>query len=459
MRFYYSVLIFLLIYKSNGFACTQVTKFEPINLVDTIVCPNSTVTFSQVMNPIGSDMAIDSVVWDFEGGIPSRISMVGPWDSIAWDPLRVFGGIKVDVFYSDTGTFDVKITEYCSNDKSTMSGGTSSGGLWLTPDGRPDTAWMYKQDYIDVVLTPGMSFINIGNDTTVNCVDDASSLSYNGNSGFSSIWSNGMNDTSSTVVKSGTQWVVVYDTLTACYVSDTIAISSMSSMNIDLGEDTIICSYLSVLLDAADPEADAYLWSTGASASFIDAAPGTYSVVATQNIPACTSSDTIIITAAPDIEEQDFPDTCLYPGEKITLSAKDGYVYNWSNGSSAQSLEAAIGNYFIHINDTFGCYELSDTIYLKNCLTLGRNEIFENKLAITIFPNPVIDQAIINFENISGFSNIDMILYDLLGNQVKTYYHIDDNYFLFNREQIPAGTYIFKIANNQFVTSGKIILL
>ena len=63
-----------------------------------------------------------------------------------------------------------------------------------------------------------------------------------------------------------------------------------------------------------------------------------------------------------------------------------------------------------------------------------------------VFPNPFKQYTTIELENYSN-KPYNCILYDLIGNEVKSINDISSNKFMIDNEGLPTGTYIFQLQN------------
>jgi len=127
---------------------------------------------------------------------------------------------------------------------------------------------------------------------------------------------------------------------------------------VSLGSDiTIQCDQLQTL-DAGNP-GKTYLWSTGATTQTIT--PGTtgiYSVVVTNPVSGCFSSDTIqvTITGKPTASiTSNIVSTCT--GGSATLTANTGMsAYSWSTGETTSAITVnSAGTYSVTVTNSLGC--------------------------------------------------------------------------------------------------------
>ncbi|MFA5782318.1 MAG: gliding motility-associated C-terminal domain-containing protein, partial [Bacteroidales bacterium] len=176
-----------------------------------------------------------------------------------------------------------------------------------------------------------------------------------------------------------TYTITIYDAF-GCSYDTTFHITVINTPEVNLGNDTSVCDGTTLTLDAGNPNADAYLWSTGAtSQQFIVNTTGTYIAEVTNTDGGalqCKDSDTITVKVFPVPLVNLGTDTCTETG--IVLDAGPGgagYIYNWSNGASTQTINvSSTGIYFVEVQSGIGspCFD-KDTINIK------------------VIPHPVVD--------------------------------------------------------------------
>ncbi|MBP7449041.1 MAG: T9SS type A sorting domain-containing protein [Flavobacteriales bacterium] len=132
----------------------------------------------------------------------------------------------------------------------------------------------------------------------------------------------------------------------------------------DLGNDTTICSSASIQLDAG-PGGHTFLWhDTYGERARSFTGPGVYSVTVT-GVGDCTGSDTIVVSAFDGEAQLELPDPYLICANSIAyLHAPPGYAsYEWSNGSSADSLlwYGGEGTVWLRVVDAQGCTAIDTT--------------------------------------------------------------------------------------------------
>jgi len=173
-------------------------------------------------------------------------------------------------------------------------------------------------------------------------------------------WSNGATTPTTTVDSAGLYWLKVWNDCDSTVFSDSIKISYHPLPKLELGNDTSICNYDSLMLFSQDTVA---YWSTGDTAQKITVnQAGTY-WAKTPTICGFIR-DSITIKHLPQLQKPNLGnDTTLCYSEQIVLAVntKANYV-RWSTGEKNKkkiSIDSA-GSYSVTIANA--CDTLSDTI-------------------------------------------------------------------------------------------------
>jgi len=210
-----------------------------------------------------------------------------------------------------------------------------------------------------VVTIDSAIIVDIGVDTAL-CLGD-SLMPDASNTGADYLWSTNDTVQSITVSTSDTIWVNV--TRGYCSNSDTIIIYVDSSLVIDLGEDTTICSNSSLSL-AGPSGADAYQWSTGDTVQNI-VVNSPDSVVLSVVNGACASSDTIIISVDTSLIFDLGPDTTICSDSSLSLAGPSGAdAYQWSTGDTIQNIAVSSADSVV-LSVIRGACTSSDTIIIN----------------------------------------------------------------------------------------------
>ncbi len=133
-------------------------------------------------------------------------------------------------------------------------------------------------------------------------------------------------------------------------------------ISVDLGDDFALCIGSTEVLDAGNPGATSYLWSTGDQTRTISiTSPDTFWVSVFDR--GCLATDTIIVTLDTTTTLEVMPDTTTCPGDRISLSAAGfGTSYLWNTGETTESISVEdTGSYIVQVTTANGCI-LYDTI-------------------------------------------------------------------------------------------------
>ena len=251
---------------------------------------------------------------------------------------------------------------FCSGDYTTL---TASGGdsyLWsngaTTPSINVSEAGTYS---VTASTSNGCS----GNASVSVSENQASEVQISGNAvicsgvgttltasaGATYLWSNGASSQSVTANTPGTYTVTVSNAV-GCSSTASIDVTIMS--NVTIGGVSSICEGQNTILSVSD--GGNYLWSNGATTSFITVSqPGLYSV--TVSLPnGCSSSASTNVTIASNPTPSIFGNTTFCQGQSTTLTANGGNSYAWSNGSTNNSISVSqSGVYTVTASNAEGC--------------------------------------------------------------------------------------------------------
>ncbi len=163
------------------------------------------------------------------------------------------------------------------------------------------------------------------------------------------VWQDGSQEPMRVIVDGGIYWV---DLTSACgTLSDTLVITSIAPLAVDIGPDTSFCSGGSVLLDATTPGAQGYQWMGQAGTStYPVSVPGPYWVEVGSTCGPVSDTVTVSLAEAPVIDIG--PDTLLCTGDVLVLDATtDGADYVWQDGTGAATLAVSVpGTYWVEVS-------------------------------------------------------------------------------------------------------------
>lgn len=157
-----------------------------------------------------------------------------------------------------------------------------------------------------------------------------------------------------------------------CSDSASVLVTEGSALSVNLGNDTAICTGDVLVLNAESGPGVAYLWSdtTAGPQITVDSA-GSYWVQVSG--PACTKSDTIVLTLLDAPSFSLGPDSALCPGDSLVLSAFHAnplVTYLWSTASVDTAITVSMpGPYWAQA--TLGLCQATDTIVIDTSLFQG----------------------------------------------------------------------------------------
>jgi len=148
---------------------------------------------------------------------------------------------------------------------------TESGTYTVTAS---NSCYLQAVDSINIFVYPPLT-INLGEDTAL-CSLIPLLLDATNPYAVSYRWQDQSTNATYTVLYDGEYWVIVHDPCTGN--SDTINVLYLEPIELDLGNDTLLCNGEELLLNASDPYCD-YLWQDGSTDSiYIVRFAGEYSV-------------------------------------------------------------------------------------------------------------------------------------------------------------------------------------
>lgn len=361
-----------------------------------------TVTVKVIQYPVVNLGPDTTVCWD-QGLIltPAAGNYTYLWNNGSTNPTfpvppNVNGTYSVNVTQNICGVSDTIVITYapkplvdlgpdtslCFGD-SLLLNASYQNSTYIWHDGSTDSTYMAKQaglywvavtdsmcsdtDSVTINFHPGL-FTTLGPDTTI-CPGDSVTLS--GGFGFSSyLWSDNSVDSTLTVSAAGQYWLQVGNG--ACAFADTINVFHYNPTPINLGADTHLCPFQTLLLDAGSGNSG-FVWQDNSNnQTYLVNSPGIYHVTAFTG--QCTVTDSIYVNYYPDLTPNLGPDTSICPGDLITFDAGPmGVSYLWSNSSTSQTITVG----------TAGVYTVTK-IGPGNCT-------FTDQITLTVNPQPVVN--------------------------------------------------------------------
>ena len=229
-----------------------------------------------------------------------------------------------------------------------------------------------------------------------------------------------------------------------CSDSDTIKVTFVPNININLGKDT--CSKETITLDATQPYSNiSYQWSNGSNSPTIQVSNiGTYWVSAINSIyNICGDADTINVRIIPDavVSLPDMITMCSHESYILSASQPNNNIYQfiWSTGSTEPI-------YIINTPDA-GIYDISvkvigcDTVYGSTNLIVENCEI---EIPNIITPNGDGINDLFYITNVEFYPNSEIKIYNRWG---KLIYENNNYQGDWDASNMSDGTYyyIFKL--------------
>ncbi len=176
------------------------------------------------------------------------------------------------------------------------------------------------------------------------------------------LWSTGETTQTISVAATGIFSVIVtgFTTCGSNTQYDTVTVTILPAVTVNLGNDTTLCTGQTITLDAGNAGA-AFVWSNGATTQTITVSTtSNYSVTVTAG--TCSDIDTITVNfvAAPVVTLG--ADITVCAGIPVTIDAGNaGAAYLWSNGATTRTINPTTNGTYI-VLASFGTCIATDTI-------------------------------------------------------------------------------------------------
>jgi len=195
------------------------------------------------------------------------------------------------------------------------------------------------------------------------CFDESKTIVIEGYQEY--LWSDNSTENFITINSETELSLQVYDG--NCYHYDTVNILIHPNTEINLGEDKVICSGETIVIDAGG-DYISYLWHDNSNQqTYSTNTEETVSVTVTDS-NQCSSSDEISVSAVDSPEVNLGEDMILCTDEPVILNPGEhqmGNTYLWSDGSDGETLEVSeSGEYWVIVTNFYDCSS-SDTINIK----------------------------------------------------------------------------------------------
>lgn len=322
-----------------------------------------------------------------------------------------------------------------------------------------------------ITIYPSTPFtVNLGPDKVV--CDGKPVLLDPGNfgAGFTYFWSTAATSQSLSVTLPNIYYVTVTNAQ-GCNRTDT-AIVTLSSLNVDLGPDQVLCNGISIVLSAGSSN-NSYNWSTSATTPTITVTtPNNYSVSVMDNL-GCIISDTIGITAAGNFTSQivapntgylntpvNFTDNATPAGTSTAWQWDFGDGFGTSTSQSPSYSFQSVGTFTVKLTATNagGCVSnTTKTILIE--VPIAIDEEIEG-LHFQIAPNP--NNGNFHFDaNMDSPENFSLEIMDMSGKSLFTRQYAPQTTIsdYIETTVLTNGLYVVKIQKGDKFTFAKMTVL
>lgn len=314
------------------FASPSATGYYHMTVTDTITgCTKADSILIHVLPTPAPNLGPDTIICSNQPLLLDGTS--GPYAYMWQDSLTTSQTFSANVF----GLYDVFVTD-------TVNGCTGT-----------DTV------LIGVNAAPAFS---LGSDVTV-CT--GTQVTFSGPGGqYDYLWSTADTTITITTGTGGNYELMVTDTVSGCYESDTIALNVNPLPAVALGADSTICSVNAPVVLAGPSGNYTYMWSDASTNPTLSVnATGTYYVTVTDTATTCFSGDTIMVTinSTPVVSIGGDSTQC---GGSIMITAPAGpFDYLWNDNTTNGSLTAtATGVYSVIVTDSVTGCAAADSVTL-----------------------------------------------------------------------------------------------
>ena len=292
-----------------------------------------------------------------------------------------------------------------------------------------DTYWVdltdnnncVTRDSVYLYFTPGPA-LDLGLDgaycNTINYDITQPNVSYQ--------WEDGSTNPIRTVAIEGSYWAELIDLTTTCVHRDSIDVTFLPNIIIDLGVDLTLCSGEFTQFDAMN-DGSIYTWSVGDTTQIITvSSSGDYSVIVTSP-DGCSETDTVNVVIRPTLNTDLGEDVLVCTGGIVNLNSPQIDVdYTWYynggllNENTATITVSDIGEYSVEVTDVVGCIAV-DTIEVQEIFS----ELTADFLVISdnVYVGDTIKFVNLSYPNIQGVNwDFDDGFYSTLTSPTHVYY-------------------------------------
>lgn len=278
--------------------------------------------------------------------------------------------------------------------------------------------------YVDDVCVLDLDGTPAYSSTTDSCTSIPITLS--GRDGYQMyIWHDGDTTQTRTFNLYGSYWVKSINYEQCIMAIDTFNIDYEFNVDLDLGNDTVLCDKDSIYLNVYNPIFEYYLWNTGdLTPDYMVYDEGTYYVTARGKCVMASDTITIRQYYRPKLRLPN--DTIICIGESITLAPLNPpdhpVTYNWNTGATTEQIDIQeAGRYVLTIENICG-YTATDSIDVS---TTGCSDCIWVPNAFSPNSDGLNDKFEIK-TNECTFESFRLIIFDRWGNIIFQSFSIND---------------------------------
>lgn len=351
-----------------------------------------------------------SYLW-YDGSTGETIEVTGP--GVYWVTVEDVNGCF------ETDTIEINLspavlvtlggdTTVCENDDYVLNPGAGfTSYLWQDGSTGPvfpvtygGIYWVYVTDIygcegadtVEVTFNPS-PVVSLGSDTVI-CT--GTSLVLDPGSQYSSyLWQDNSTLPVYTVTNTGIYSVTVTNIFDCPATAEVFV--DVTSPDIDLGQDTILCMGDSLFLNPG-PGYEDYLWQDGSTGeTFVAYSGGEYSVVVSDSY-SCESEEIIVVTSLENPVADIGDDQVLCTGDSLLLSTVDGpYSFSWNGEPGGSDLVVITGGvYQLEVSNQ--CGNESDVITVTEIpppdVDLGADQVLQQGESLQLNAGAGYDQYI-----------------------------------------------------------------
>jgi len=182
-----------------------------------------------------------------------------------------------------------------------------------------------------------------------------------GDGSYSFIWSNGVLDSTSLVVNSGTYSVTVTDGEGCTHSDTTTVVAYNSTLAAEISGDELICDGASEIYSVTITPGESpysYDWSTGETTEQISFAGGDVCVTITDGVSCVYTNCMHVEVLDPVVVSVIDTTVCVTDSGFVSASAIGGapsYTFSWSSGENSDTIYQPLGTYSVTVTDSIGC--------------------------------------------------------------------------------------------------------